>query len=52
MQSILFMYFPLTYFIYRNLIVELPDFAQKNTMEIIQTMHAYGSAPFFHNHPL
>ena len=52
MQSILFMYFPLTYFIYHNFILELPDLAQKNIMEIIQIMHAYGSAPFFHNHPL
>nr|XP_022296947.1 uncharacterized protein LOC111106520 isoform X1 [Crassostrea virginica]XP_022296948.1 uncharacterized protein LOC111106520 isoform X1 [Crassostrea virginica] len=51
-QSILLMYFPLTYFIYHNFIVELPDLAQKNTIEIIQTMRAYGSAPFFHNHPL
>lgn len=51
-QSILQMYFPLAYLIYDKFIVKLPDLAQKNTMEIIQIMHAYGSVPFFHNHPL
>ena len=49
-QSTLLMYFPLTYFIYHNFIVKFPDLAQKNTMEIIHKMHAFGSAPFFHNH--
>ena len=51
-QTILQMYFPLAYLIYDKFIVRLPDLAHKNTMEIIQIMHAYGSAPFFHNHPL
>ena len=46
------MYFPLAYLIYDKFIVRLPDLAEKNTMEIIQIMLAYGSAPFFHNHPL
>lgn len=50
-ESILVMYFPLCYLIYHRFIIELPDLAQKNTMEIIQIMNAYGSAPFFHNNP-
>lgn len=50
-ESILVMYFPLCYLIYHRFIIELPDLAQKNTMEIIQIMNAYGSTPFFHNNP-
>lgn len=50
-ESILVMYFPLCYLIYHRFVLELPDLARKNTMEIIQVMNAYGSAPFFHNNP-
>lgn len=50
-QSALVMYFPLCYLIYHKFIIELPDLAQKNTIEIIQIMNTYGSAPFFHNNP-
>lgn len=35
-ESILVMYFPLCYLTYHRFIIELPDLAQKNTMEIIQ----------------
>lgn len=51
MESILVLYFPLCYLIYDRFMIELPDLAQKNTMEIIQIMNAYGSAPFFYNNP-
>ena len=27
-------------------------FGTKNAIEIVQIMHAYGSAPFFHNNPI
>lgn len=50
-ESILVMYFPLCYLINHRLMIELPVMAQKNTMEIIQIMNAYGSAPSFHNNP-
>lgn len=52
-HTILQMYFPLAHLLYDKFIVKLPDLAQINTMETIQIMHAYGSAPFFHtcNHP-
>lgn len=51
LESVLGMYFPLCYLIYHKFIIELPDLAQKNTVEIIQIMNAYGYAPFFHNNP-
>lgn len=51
-QSILHMYFPLTYMIYHEFFAEFPNLASKNTMEIVQIMHAYGFAPFFHNNPV
>lgn len=51
LTSVLEMYFPLCYLIYHKFIIELPDLAKKNTIEIIQIMNTYGYAPFFHNNP-
>lgn len=51
LSSVLEMYFPLCYLIYHKFIIELPELAHKNTIEIIQIMNAYGYAPFFHNNP-
>lgn len=51
-QACLQMIFPLSYLIYHEKIYNLPNLANRNTVDNVKVMIAYASVPNFHNSPV
>lgn len=51
-QACLQMIFPLSYLIYHEKVYNLPNLANRNTVDNVKVMIAYASVPNFHNSPI